>query len=322
MKSAPIKSSTQEHLEVVDIRDDVVILKDNSAAIVIQTAAVNFQLLSVDEQDSIIYSYAGLLNSLNFTTQIVIRSKKIDLSAYIQLITQAEAHQANPDIKRQIYEYLQFIQGIVKQNNVLEKKFYVVIPFNPLELGVKGAALGNIQRDSNHMQTYIETVKTNLYPKRDHLIQQFGRLGIKTLQLTTQELIELYFDIYNPSEVGLQKITEAAGSYTTPIVTPAVSAPIEELPIQQPAPITQSQPVIPAPATNQPQPIIPADSPIQPQPQTVQPTPIPTIPTQTVYSPITNEITANPATPTDSSANESIDPDILKALDALKSPTS
>ena len=332
MKSAPIKSSTQEHLEIVDIRDDVVILKDNSAAIVIQTAAVNFQLLSVDEQDSIIYSYAGLLNSLNFTTQIVIRSKKIDLSAYIQLITQAEAHQANPDIKRQIYEYLQFIQGIVKQNNVLEKKFYVIIPFNPLELGVKGAALGNIQRDSNHMQTYIETVKTNLYPKRDHLFQQFGRLGIKTLQLTTQELIELYFDIYNPSEVGLQKITEAAGSYTTPIVTPAVSAPIEELPTQ-PAAITQN-PTIPAqPIVDQPQPAIQNIPPVQPQ--TTQINQAPTEPTQTIYSPIANQSTFNLApqqvptsntavsqTPPTSSSNETIDPDILKALDALKSPTS
>ena len=129
MKSAPIKSSTQEHLEISDIRDDVVILKDNSATIIIQTAAINFELLSVDEQDSIIYSYAGLLNSLNFTIQIVVRSKKIDLSNYLQLITQAETHQANPDIKRQIFQYRQFIQTVVQQNNVLEKKFYVVIPF-------------------------------------------------------------------------------------------------------------------------------------------------------------------------------------------------
>ncbi len=206
MKSAPIKSSTQEHLEISDIRDDVVILKDNSATIIIQTAAINFELLSVDEQDSIIYSYAGLLNSLNFTIQIVVRSKKIDLSNYLQLISQAETHQANPDIKRQIFQYRQFIQTVVQQNNVLEKKFYVVIPFNPLELGVKGAALGNIQKDNTHTQGFIDLVKTSLYPKRDHLVQQFGRIGIKSKQLTTQELIELYFDIYNPNEVGLQKI--------------------------------------------------------------------------------------------------------------------
>ena len=283
MKSAPIKSSTQEHLEISDIRDDVVILKDNSATIIIQTAAINFELLSVDEQDSIIYSYAGLLNSLNFTIQIVVRSKKIDLSNYLQLITQAETHQANPDIKRQIFQYRQFIQTVVQQNNVLEKKFYVVIPFNPLELGVKGAALGNIQKDNTHTQGFIDMVKTSLYPKRDHLVQQFGRIGIKSKQLTTQELIELYFDIYNPSEVGLQKIIESAGSYTSPIVSPAVSAPIIEE--------NQTTASIASPVQPQPQPVEP--QPVQTQPlYTPQPPPAPPAgPQQTVYAP-------NPATQT------------------------
>ncbi len=361
MKSAPIKSSTQEHLEISDIRDDVVILKDNSATIIIQTAAINFELLSVDEQDSIIYSYAGLLNSLNFTIQIVVRSKKIDLSNYLQLISQAETHQANPDIKRQIFQYRQFIQTVVQQNNVLEKKFYVVIPFNPLELGVKGAALGNIQKDNTHTQGFIDLVKTSLYPKRDHLVQQFGRIGIKSKQLTTQELIELYFDIYNPSEVGLQKIIESAGSYTSPIVSPAVSAPIVEE--------NQVTASIASPAQPQPQQI--ETLPAQPQPlYTPQPPPAPPAgPQQTIYAPnpavqvptvtisppdqaVPNVVTPqtspipelNPQIPTippvintpqpqpitmapqpNSSENltnsNTIDPDILKALNALKSPS-
>jgi len=339
MKSAPIKSSTQDHLDINDIRDDIVILRDNSAAIVIQTAAINFELLSESEQDSIIFSYAGLLNSLNFTTQVVIRSKKIDLSNYLQLISEAEARQANPDIKRQVYQYRQFIQTIVQQNNVLEKKFYLVIPFNPLELGVKGAALGNIQRDTTHLQSFIDTVKTNLYPKRDHLIKQFARLGVKSKHLTTQELIELYFDIYNPGEVGLQKVTDAAGSYTSPMVSPAVAAPVvsEEAPEhqQQIAPnntnIAQSEPSHETPN-------------FQPTPSTIStPTPQTSKPVQaqdehqTVYAPQTPTaipsnplpITSQPASPQpqfvaptaiQTPNNDSLDPDILKALDALKSP--
>ncbi len=349
MKSAPIKSSTQEHLEISDIRDDVVILKDNSATIIIQTAAINFELLSVDEQDSIIYSYAGLLNSLNFTIQIVVRSKKIDLSNYLQLITQAETHQANPDIKRQIFQYRQFIQTVVQQNNVLEKKFYVVIPFNPLELGVKGAALGNIQKDNTHTQGFIDMVKTSLYPKRDHLIQQFGHIGIKSKQLTTQELIELYFDIYNPSEVGLQKITESAGSYTSPIVSPAVSAPIVE---ENQTTASIASPTQPQPQNieSQPAPAQPLYTPqVQPPPATAtqqtiyapnpapptspinspQPPPIPDPISQTpviqagVNPPQSQPTTIAPQPNLNNNLtnSNSIDPDILKALDALKSPS-
>ena len=341
MKSAPIKSSTQDHLDISDIRDDVVILKDNSAAIIIQTAAINFELLSESEQDSIIYSYAGLLNSLNFTTQIVVRSKKIDLSNYLQLISDAESHQANPDIKRQIYQYRQFIQTIVQQNNVLEKKFYVVVPFNPLELGVKGAALGKVQKDTTHLQSFIDLVKTSLYPKRDHLIKQFARLGVKSKQLTTQELIELYFDIYNPSEVGLQKVTEAAGSYTSPMVSPAVSAPnladpsVNELApvvpttsnLAQSEPALDSQPVPFVPATEQNSPTI---SVLPPLPQPTAPVAAAT-PTQNTYIPPIPDAPVSPLSPVAQNpqpqeqpeanpSSDALDPDILKALDALKSP--
>lgn len=323
MKSAPVKSSTQDHLDISDIRDDVVILRDNSAAIVVQTAAINFELLSESEQDSIIYSYAGLLNSLNFTTQVVVRSKKIDLSNYLQLITDAEARQANPDIKRQIYQYRQFIQTIVQQNNVLEKKFYLVIPFNPLELGVKGAALGNISRDTSHLANFVETVKTNLYPKRDHLIKQFSRLGIRSKQLTTQELIELYFDIYNPSEVGLQKITEAAGSYTTPIVSPAVSAAATAATSDtgQPQQPALSQPYAPPAQPEESRQNTPAAASTPPN-ETITSMGTP-VSDQSVYAAEqTPPQSVNPSTQqspqTTAAPDPSIDPDILKALEALK----
>lgn len=335
MKSAPIKSSTQDHLDISDIRDDIVILRDNSAAIVIQTAAINFELLSESEQDSIIFSYAGLLNSLNFTTQVVIRSKKIDLSNYLQLITDAESHQPNPDIKRQVYQYRQFIQTIVQQNNVLEKKFYLIIPFNPLELGVKGAALGNVQRDTSHIQGFVDTVKTNLYPKRDHLIKQFARLGVKSKQLTTQELIELYFDIYNPGEVGLQKVTEAAGSYTSPIVSPAVGAPVTEETVTAPQAainntnLAQSGPIPETPAYQPAQPVsAPAPQPVSTPAQETEnetiyapqpPAGVPANPLPVTSQPVTLSPQPAQVVATQGPNNDVLDPDILKALDALKS---
>lgn len=213
--SAPIKATTQEFLEIEDIADDLIILKDGGAAILVETTAVNFGLLAEDEQDSLIYAYAALLNSLSFPLQISILSKRMDISSYIETITLTEDKETNIIIKERLRRYKEFILSIVKENKVLEKKFYLVIPFSPLELGLKGG-MGKSKKLPFPKSYILSRAKTSLFPKRDHLLRQMGRIGLKGRQLSTQELVELFYNIYNPTLTG-EKLGEIAG-YAKPLV--------------------------------------------------------------------------------------------------------
>ncbi len=221
----PVKASTQEHLDIADIVDDLVILKNGNVALILQTTAINFGLLSESEQDATIFAYAGLLNSLSFPVQIVIRSKRSDISTYIKLLKQQEERQNNPDLKNQIRKYREFIEATVQQNQVLDKSFYFVIPFSVMQIGTTGAisALTTKGKKLPYTKDYIlQQAKTNLYPKRDHLIKQLNRLGLSARQLTTQELVELFYDIYNPTEVASEKVAVDVKEYTAPMVAPAI----------------------------------------------------------------------------------------------------
>ncbi len=229
-----IRASTQEHLEIEDIQDGIVILKDGSCCLVLATTAINFGLLSEKEQEATIYAYAGLLNSLNFTIQIVIRSARKDVSHYLSLLEEREEKEKRQLIKGQIASYRQFIQETVQKNNVLDKKFYLVIPMTSLELGVTktlkktAARQKNLPFDKSYL---LQQAKINLYPKRDHLLRQLSRLGLKTHQLNSQELIRLFFDIYNP-ESGGQQMTDSK-QYQTPLVKAAFTPKPENPPPQE-----------------------------------------------------------------------------------------
>ena len=173
-----IRASTQEHLEIEDIKDDVVILKDGSCCLVLATTAINFGLLSEKEQEATIYAYAALLNSLNFTVQIVIRSARKDISSYLSLLEERENKEERKLIKEQIIKYRQFIQETVQKNNVLDKDFYLVIPMTSLELGVAKTLRKSVSRQKNlpfDKDYILQQAKINLYPKRDHLLSQLYR---------------------------------------------------------------------------------------------------------------------------------------------------
>lgn len=231
----PIRASTQEHLEIEDIKDNLLILKNGSCSLVLKTTAVNFGLLSESEQDATIYAYAGLLNSLNFPIQIFIHSQKKDISAYLALLKEQEEKQPSAKLKEQIRRYQQFVEKIVRENKVLDKSFYVIVPFSSFELGVPQAIKGGVLKKSSQLpfpkEYIIEKAKTALYPKRDHLIRQFNRLGLKTVQLNTKQLIELFYNIYNPESEG-QKLSEGK-EYSTPLVEPLTEQSLTPTPSQE-----------------------------------------------------------------------------------------
>ena len=196
-----IRASTQEHLDIYTIKNHLVFLKDGSVALVLRTTAINFNLLSEEEQDATIYAYAGLLNSLSFSIQLLIRSQRKNISDYLDLLDSRIQATSSQKVKEQLLIYRQFVKSLVKENRVLEKKFFVIIPFTSLELGVTTSTFNPLaktpQKPPYDLDYIEEKAAMALYPRRDHIIRQFSRLGLKAQQLTTPDLVNLFYSTYN-----------------------------------------------------------------------------------------------------------------------------
>lgn len=205
----PIKSTTQAFTEIETIDQDMVMYVDGSASIVISTTAVNFGLLSEREQDAIISSYAGLLNSLSFPIEVLIRTQHKDVTAYLRLLEDQERIQKNPKLQKSIHDYRLFVGSTVKEKDVLDKKFYVVIPFSSLELGASASLLfGSKKRGLPHPRPYVfEKASIILNPKRDHILRLLNRVGLQAYQLKNDQLVKLFFTIYNAGAPMLEEET-------------------------------------------------------------------------------------------------------------------
>jgi hypothetical protein len=223
-----IKGTTQDHLPIEDIIDGIVIMKDGSGAMVMQISSVNFDLLSEPEQSALVFAYGGILNSLNFPLQIVIKSTTKDVGSYLKNLSEAETKQMNPLLKERIKYYKKFVEETVKKNDVLSKSFYAIVRFSSLELGVGSASKQTIKTALNFGKKQVEELpfskeyilekaKASLEPKRDHLVRLFSRLGLEIKPLTNKELIELFYKIYNEEVAGNQKLQTT--NYSNPVVT-------------------------------------------------------------------------------------------------------
>jgi hypothetical protein len=270
-----ISSTTQKFLDVFDITNNVIVLRDGTVSMALLISAMNFGLLAEQEQDAIMYAYAALLNSLNFPIQIVINSKTKDATSYLQLL-EAQSQKAGSESKRALIKrYQNFVGQLIKERNVLDKKFYVVIPALPIEVGMitpQHVLPGNTtpQITQEQKAAIIEKGLGVLEPRRDHLIAQFNRIGLYARQLATQEIIEIFYNSYNPEAYEGQQITDSQ-SYTTAMVgagangdtqpTPSSRTPSptesplpqpEQPPVQTEAPRTASTAVVDAPSASPP----------------------------------------------------------------------
>ncbi|CAN5151788.1 hypothetical protein BH09PAT2_BH09PAT2_00930 [soil metagenome] len=210
--TSPKKSTTQQFIEIEDIRDDIMMMKDYSAVTVMEVGAVNFWLLSAEDQMSMIYTYGSLLNSLSFPVEIVIISKMMNIAEYLEYLDGKIIEQKQDLIKKRLSDYREFIKQIVKKNTVLEKRFFFAIPFNPLEMGANG-----MQAKKYGKEYIFARAKTSLYPKRDHLLRLLAKVGLKPTVLQKQELTELFYNLYNPSSTGKQ--LAPIDSYTDVVLT-------------------------------------------------------------------------------------------------------
>ena len=200
----PIVATAQDFLPIADITDGVVIYKNGGAALIMESTSLNFGLLSEREQAAVIASYAGLLNSFTFPVQIVVRSQKKDISNYMVYLEEAGKKINNPKLQELMTDYRKFIHEAIKKKNVLSKKFYIVILFTPFELGLSKSIAASFRPGQKSKplpfpKSYVvRKAKITLFPKRDHLVRQAGRLSIKLRQLTNEDLINLFYNVYNP----------------------------------------------------------------------------------------------------------------------------
>lgn len=238
-------NTTQQHLSISDIQEDILLLRDGGGALVLQVSAVNFGLLSDREQVAIISAFAQMLNSLSYSIQIVIHSERLNINSYLGILDGAQKAQTNPLLSQMITQYKQFIQATIKENEVLDKKFYIIIPLFAIELGLTTSKASLEQK-----------IKTILLPRRDQIVRQLGRVGLKATQLTKQKLIEVFYDIYNgqieekspeqilnPKELAVKLKQPVQPNQQQPVISP-VQTPAQPVPVQSQTQGTKTHPFV------------------------------------------------------------------------------
>lgn len=227
-KSNP--NSTQNTLQIAEIRDGIVIMNDGTFRCVVMTKSINFDLMSPQERDGIEYGYQGFLNSLYFDIQIFIRSQKVDIAPYINRLDKIRSEHDNMLLALLMEDYIGYISDIAQHTNLMDKKFYVVIPFNPMpdikQLGKESknfftGLTGMFSKTEQHVvinEADLEKAKDELRNRVQAVLGGLQQCGVQGLPLDTQELIELYYDTYNPDTATRQQLKNF-DDLTAPVIT-------------------------------------------------------------------------------------------------------
>lgn len=223
--------STQDALAFAEIHDNTIILKDGNLRQILLCASINFSLKSEQEQNAIIFQYQNFLNSLDFPIQILMQSKKLDLSNYLSKLEGKAHKQTNELLRMQTLDYIDFIKRLINIANIMEKRFYVVVPFMvPPKIG-KPALASNPRQQTSKMTMSPEEFdgyKKELERRVQTIESGLGTIGIRTALLNTQQIIELLYAAYNPEEAAKEKLI-AADELAGEIVESDLLQPKEEI---------------------------------------------------------------------------------------------
>jgi len=189
--------ATQAFLELQDIREGILLLRNGGLRGVLMVSSINFALKSDEEQTSIIYAFQSFLNSLDFSCQIVVQSRKINITPYLDTIKNLEESQTNELLKTQTSSYVDFIKELVKDNNIMTKNFYVVVPYALTEILGVGATMKQVK---NLTDEEFEKCKSQLWQRMEFVAMGLKRCELDVIPLTTAELIELFWSIHHPGE--------------------------------------------------------------------------------------------------------------------------
>ena len=207
--------ATQTHIPIAEIRDETVILKDGTLRSVLLASSINFSLKSEDEQTAIISAYVGFLNSLDFPLQIVVQSRRLQIEPYIDSLIEIERKETNELLQTQIADYRAFIQELVEIGQIMTKRFYVIVPYDPLSNKKKGffARFSEVLKPSSAVR-----IKDELFQKRKydldlrvrHVESGMESIGLQIARLDSQALIELYYNTYNPDISFTEQLQEVS----------------------------------------------------------------------------------------------------------------
>jgi len=215
-KKTSAQTSTQLFLDIAEIKDNVVVLKNGGLRVILQTSSINFNLKSEDEQNSIIYSYQNFLNSIDFPIQICVQSRKLDVDKYIENVREIGEKHTNVLLKEQTSEYCDYIQKLVEYADIMEKKFYVVVPFDPyrsrkqssLTKFMSSISSGDSIDAIKHRHREFEELNKGLTQRVNAVTGGLEGCNLRVAQLSTSQLIELFYGIYNPITSRNEKINE------------------------------------------------------------------------------------------------------------------
>ncbi|MBI2007862.1 TraC family protein [Candidatus Saccharibacteria bacterium] len=230
--------STQNTLQVAEARDGIVIMNDGTYRAVVMCKAINFDLMSPQEREAVEFAYQGFLNSLNFPIQIFMRSEKVDLKPYLKKLDKIRTSQDNMLLGLLIEDYITFLDAIAQQTNIMDKQFYVVISYPDPNQDVRStikqstgfftgvAGLFGNKDKTPHIvidEKALEDAKTELRNRVQSVIQGLQQASVQSLPLDTQELIELYYNVYNPDTATHQHLGKFE-ELSTPVIEKGKSA--------------------------------------------------------------------------------------------------
>lgn len=208
---------TQKFLDIAEIRDDVVILRDGTIRAVLLVSSINFALKSMDEQNAIVQAYMQFLNALEFPIQVVIQSRRMNIDNYMRQLAESEKTITNDLLKRQLRDYRDFVNQLVKLGDIMQKRFYVVVPYNPLDKSGGGTQRGFFQRLGDILSPTIagkisedkfQKMKFEISLRVNQIAGGLSSMSLNAVQLDTQSLIELYYTVYNPQLFETQRMTD------------------------------------------------------------------------------------------------------------------
>jgi len=206
-------ASTQRFLDIAEIRDNLMMMRDGTLRAVILVSSINFALKGEDEQNAIIQAYVSFLNSFTFPVQIVVQSRRLNIDHYMEKLSRLEKEQTNELLRMQIADYRDFLKELLDLGEIMTKKFYVVVPFFGIEKTKKGffsrlmetlSAAPNIKMSQKHFMQYENEIKKRVDSVRSGL----SSIGLATIQLETQSLIELFYNTYNPELAESEKLVD------------------------------------------------------------------------------------------------------------------
>lgn len=205
----------QALVDIREIRDGVLLLKNGSLRVILMASSINFALKAQEEQDAIIFQYQTFLNSLDFSVQFFIQSRKLNIEPYLDTLRERLKREYNELLKIQISEYIEFVKSFVESANIVSKSFYIVVPYTPVviyEQGGIASALGSLLPGAGKKKVVseekFEEYKTQLYQRVEVVRQGLVRTGVRIVPLNTEELLELFYGLYNPGEADKGKMPE------------------------------------------------------------------------------------------------------------------